>query len=139
MSVYSLTEETLTGIPAIDEQHQEWLTHLDAVLTIAERDEPIEEVARTLKFLVAYTVEHFSTEETCMVHHHYAGYAAHKAAHERLVQSLLDLLDTYQRHGTVGTVTDGLKTFMEGWFADHIQKMDKALALFLQENGFSDL
>lgn len=139
MKAFNLREEMLTGVTVIDEQHREWLNHFQAVLTVAENGESVEKVARTLGFLVAYTIEHFSTEETCMVKHGYPGYSTHKASHAKLIQSLSDILDTYQRHGAVSEVTDGLETFMKSWFADHIQKMDKALALFLRENGISDL
>ena len=139
MNTFFLTRETLTGIPTIDDQHREWLRHLRTALTVTQNGESIEDVARTLGFLVTYTMEHFTAEETCMRSHHYPGYAKHKASHDTLYQSLNDLLDSYQAHGSAGDVVTGLKSLMEEWFTGHLQTMDKGLARFLREKGMTDL
>lgn len=139
MNTFFLTKETLTGIPVIDEQHQEWLNHLRKVLSVAEDGESAEDVARELGFLVAYTIEHFSTEEKCMRGHHYPDLSAHSDAHAGLLQSLNDLLDMYQRQGSAREVIMGLKALMNEWFTGHLQKHDKGLARFLKENGITHI
>lgn len=135
----SLTDEMLTGIDVIDDQHRAWLEHFSEVMTAARCGGPATNVARALGFLVSYTIEHFSTEEKCMVENNYPGYQTHREEHAKLIKSLSAVLDGYEQHGAIRMVTDSLEVFLEEWLNNHIQTVDKGLARFLRNNGITEL
>ena len=81
------------GVPSIDRQHQELISHVNRLLDAMRQRKGDQETGRLLKFLEDYVVVHFSAEEDLMMEHDYGGYAAHQAEHAEFVRDICRLKD----------------------------------------------
>ena len=71
-----------TGIAAIDNQHKQWIAATNALFEAHQRGKGVKEIARTMAFLVEYTLKHFNDEEESQEKYGYPHYLAHKQIHD---------------------------------------------------------
>lgn len=132
MPVYFAWKPALSVfVEAIDNQHRELYRRLDRFLDSVLQGEGKQEVGQILKFLIDYCVVHFGTEELYMQKHEYPGYPAHKKAHERLTNDVLNI----QRQIEEGITSEHIITLINqlgDWVTEHIEKMDKELGAYLR-------
>ncbi|MFA9438446.1 bacteriohemerythrin [Uliginosibacterium sp. sgz301328] len=126
MAVVRWSEDLRVGNRAIDDDHQALFEMLDRLHDAMRVGQGSSAVGPVLQELVRYTEMHFRREEHYMRQIGYAGYAAHKAEHDRLIREVREL----QARCTSGAVTMSLKvhTFLTDWLRNHIMAMDKQLA-----------
>jgi hemerythrin len=86
-------------------------------------------MGRVLVGLLEYTRTHFTAEERIMIAQAYPGYRQQKAAHEALLQQVVDLRMKFLEGEAVMTME--VMKFLKAWLTDHIQEMDKQLGLYL--------
>lgn len=126
MSYFTWSEDLSVGSKFIDEDHRKLfdLAHRLHVAMSEGRGKDV--MSKVLSNLIIYTREHFKREEDHMVKINYPGYAVHKAEHESLLKSVLDL----QHKFTDGkaSLTIEVSTFLREWLLNHIMKQDKELA-----------
>lgn len=122
------------GLEIIDDHHRELLSRIGQ-LALALRRNDRGEVVHLLDFLRSYISEHFTLEEQEMQRTGYAGYAAHKAAHERFAREYRRLASDCAAKGCTPELAAYVQTTMTGWLQEHVLTMDQDLAAHLLEHG----
>ena len=128
----------LTGIKAIDRQHEGLVTLVNNLHKAAAGQPLPDEVDDAFRKLTAYTAEHFSLEEQLMAD---AGIdsdnlTAHKNAHTSFVTELTSLWST--RDQDAKATTEHLLEFLTTWIYRHILITDHAMARdYYQKKGLT--
>jgi hemerythrin len=125
----------ISGNTTIDSQHQELFTHINSFFNSIDKEFNHETTVRTLNYLVKYVRFHFGTEEELMESSDYQELKVHKAAHRKLVDSLMVCYKKLIAEGNAMCVKDELTELLQVWFVDHIMTYDQRLAAFLKYNG----
>ena len=116
-----------TGVPEIDAQHIEWLRRVnlfdDSVMNGRER----ELIYNTLAFLVEYTIQHFTLEESIMAKCHCPALKENIAAHEKFRLRLDEILRQIELSGPSAFNAIAIKMELEQWLLNHICTIDIGL------------
>lgn len=116
-----------TGVPEIDAQHIEWLRRVnkfdDAVMNGRER----ELIYNTLAFLVEYSIQHFTLEESVMAKCHCPTLRENIAAHEKFSIRLDEILRQVELSGPSAYNAIAIKMELEQWLINHICTIDIGL------------
>lgn len=129
------TPELSVSVEEIDEQHRELLEQLDRFLAAALRGEARQKMKNLVEFLLQYVDLHFRTEEYFMVKYQYPAYIAHKKEHERLTEAVRKTAFQIRTGRPTRDMVVELGSQMGHWVAEHIQRMDKRLGMFLKSLG----
>ncbi|MGB0713597.1 MAG: bacteriohemerythrin [Gammaproteobacteria bacterium] len=125
------SDDLVTGLPKIDEQHR-WLVDQtnelhDAIFTGSpDRDE----VGRLLNGLVEYTFNHFVLEEELFQRLGYEESADHLKEHNGFIREVSAMLEL---HEDGGDVTVAALEFLKQWLRHHIVVVDMAYVPFMKE------
>lgn len=133
MSFFPWTEELVTDIAQVDEQHK-WLVDASNRLhDEVSRPEPDNEAVGEILFgLVDYTYNHFIMEEELFARLGYPEADTHQAQHNAFTEKISCLLERYESgEGVTLEAMDLLKV----WLTEHIMKTDKAYVSFFREQG----
>ena len=113
------------GIPAVDHEHRELFELINALHASLFEPDSGTTVMDFLGELFAKVSSHFALEEKLMREARYAGFSAHKADHERLLDEIRDLMDDYEDAGHVDL--ERFASELERWFSVHFSTHDAAL------------
>ena len=123
------TEEFITGIPLIDEEHKELFRIIDEVQSLVRNNllsDRFDEILSLLEQLTEYAASHFKDEEEYMRSINYVGLEAQKRAHDAFVTRIEDMdilnIDSNQQ-GTLEDILD----FLTEWLVNHILFSDKKI------------
>lgn len=133
MSLIIWTKEQFgTNVSLHDQEHQE-IFRLVNVLgdAVGAGDRAL--IGKQLDALISYVAQHFASEEANFTKYGYPATAAHKAQHDELVATCLDLQKKF--HAGEAEVTDETAAFVVDWLTNHIPKIDKSYGPFLNEKG----
>lgn len=125
----AFTDEYLTGIEIIDEEHKELfhiIEEVHEVIADDARGDKYDEIVRLLEELKNYTKSHFRDEEEYMESIQYEGLEAQKVAHELFV-SRLDEMDLNEIDEHQEETLEELIAFLLEWLITHILQMDKKI------------
>ncbi len=122
MSLMTWTEREFgTHVGVADEQHRVIFDKVNALHEAAAGgDRSV--IGPQLDDLIGYVVMHFKTEEDLMQARGYADYPAHKALHDRLVETCADLQKKF--HAGEAEITQDTTRFVRDWLLNHIPKID---------------
>jgi hemerythrin len=115
-----------TNVPFADEEHQILFGKLNKLYDLATGGAARSAIGEQLDDLIAYVVGHFAHEEKEMQAKNYAGLAAHKAEHEKLIAVCADLQTKF--HAGEAEVTDEVGQMVKGWLNNHIPNVDMPYA-----------
>ena len=128
MTLVEWKDEFKTGIPALDYEHREMINLLNRMYIDLAGDGSRENIIAFLGEVYARISAHFALEEAVMRERRYDGYPAHKLDHERLLEDIRDLMDSYEGRG------DDDEAFradfggrLKAWFVDHFREQDARL------------
>jgi hemerythrin len=121
------------GIDEIDAQHQVLVDLVNEMHEAIHARHGSEAVQDVLGKLADYTKIHFAVEESLMRILGYPGYEEHKAQHEELIHSMVDL----QHKVETGKTAIGfeLMHFLKIWLTKHIMESDQQYSHFFMEAG----
>lgn len=133
MSLITWTKEQFaTNVSAHDQEHQEIFRLLNVLGdSVGSGDRAA--VGRDLDALIAYVAQHFAAEEANFEKYGYPATPGHKAEHEKLVATALDLQKKF--HAGEAEVTGDTAAFLVDWLTIHIPNVDKLYGPFLNEKG----
>jgi hemerythrin-like metal-binding protein len=134
---YRWDDSFVTGIKLIDARHQRLFEAVNRLLDACDQGKGEEELAKSLAFLSAYTVKHFSEEEALQRKHGYPEYQAHRQLHENFKKTVQLCADELQSRGPSGEMLERLKKEVGGWLVTHVKVVDIKLAAFLKSAGVS--
>ncbi len=129
---YAFSNEYLTGIGLIDDEHRQLFALVNEVHTLVCDDmifDKYDEIMRILTELRNYTEMHFHDEEAYMEQINYADLDAQRRAHNAFIEKLVDInfeelesLDNNQQE-----YLQDILDFLAKWLVNHILKMDKLI------------
>lgn len=122
-----------SGVPGIDQQHEEMFHRVNAFLDACKGGRGRESLLDSLEFLEQYCKEHFAMEERLMRTHGYPELQEHVRLHD----GLLELTRDIRAHVTQLTPDEAeVGRFGEalfGWLANHIAGEDMKVFRFLRD------
>ncbi|MBR5127818.1 MAG: bacteriohemerythrin [Roseburia sp.] len=129
---YIFSDEYLTGIGLIDDEHRQLFALVNEVHALVCDDmifDKYDEIMRILTELRNYTEMHFRDEEAYMEKINYADLDAQRRAHNAFIEKLVDInfeelesLDNNQQE-----YLQDVLDFLAKWLVNHILKMDKLI------------
>jgi hemerythrin len=125
------------GIHLIDEQHKMLIQRLQALVHAIETYQSVNEIVKTLDFLIEYTNFHFSTEEKHMTETKYPGLTSHRAHHEEFKATLQSLTVDFEEDGATRALAESVNVFLMNWLVKHIKAVDLLFGTFLMEKRLS--
>ena len=133
MAIITWTEAQFgTHIAATDEEHQTIFNMLNKLHdTVTAGDLPAANAL--LDKFIPFVAKHFKTEEDLMTAHNYPNFAAHKAAHDKLVETALGLQK--QVHEGKAQLSAETTAFVRDWLVNHIPNIDKPYGPYLNDHG----
>ncbi len=118
-------EDTMsTGLEEIDNQHKEWMRHLNEFEEAIVNGQGKESLISTLHFLKKYTNIHFTTEENAMALLKIPALEQNKLAHEEFRGKLAEISDWVNQEGVSSVEILELKMDLEEWITNHICTVD---------------
>lgn len=117
--------EYSVGDPAVDHEHRELVELVNTAAAAIVDGQPGAEIDRSFGDLMRAISAHFAHEETQMKRAGYDQYPPHKADHERLLDSLRDIMDGVDE-GAQDTAAR-LTSVLEAWFVEHFRTHDARL------------
>ena len=133
MVIIEWNEGLSVGDPLIDEQHKMLLKRLNDISTAIETDQGIDDISKTLNFMMEYTEFHFSAEEKRMEDEKYPRLEYHKSQHKEFVKTLNDLSNDFFEDGATQSLAEAINVFLFNWLVKHIKGVDGAFGRFLSE------
>jgi hemerythrin len=113
------------GIPKVDEQHRELIDRINKVTELGVDSVSKEETQKTLDFLEAYVIKHFSDEEVLQKNSHYPDYESHKELHKLYIDNVKKLKEEFAKNGASMKFTLDLNNAIVVWIVKHIKSIDK--------------
>ena len=125
------SEELCVGVPVIDEQHARLVALLNRIDDALRTGQGKESVMLRFEELIAFTRDHFETEERLMDEYGYADAVLHKQTHRKLLD---DLLSIQQRQCDNASLILTLRA-LKDWLSRHITDSDRRLGEALIAKG----
>jgi hemerythrin len=110
------------GIPEVDFEHRELVELINALHDRLQQAAHHEEVEDFLGEIFARISAHFALEERTMVARNYPGYWPHPGDHERLLDQLRDIMESYE--STHSLDSGELSQKLDDWFSVHFRTFD---------------
>jgi hemerythrin-like metal-binding protein len=134
MALVNWNDRYSTGIPLVDDQHKTLFASVNDFHQGLVSGRAKEELARTLDFLVEYTVDHFKTEEEFMQRFGFDGFPAHRTEHQLLLEEVGSFKQRWTRDPAAVRPME-VARFLGDWLTHHIQDRDFQYARFMREKG----
>jgi hemerythrin len=125
-----LPKEFLTGIDAVDNQHQRLVNMVSQLDKVRNRFYQTQEkkqkaVGDVVSEMIDYTISHFAFEESLMEDAKYKFFKAHKRIHDLLIKRAGE----YKERWSSGEdIADELYDVLHRWLLNHIHNDDRAFA-----------
>ena len=131
MKLVEWRDEFKIGIEEVDFEHQEMIDLINEIYIEAKKENSDIAVMDCLGEIYAKISAHFALEEKVMRDLEYDQYEDHKDDHERLLDSIRNIMDDYM---DVSTLDEELfSDRLNKWFTDHFSTKDARMHLFLRQ------
>lgn len=127
--MYEITEEYLTGIAMIDEEHTHLFELAEAAYQLLQEQflyDKYDQIMAIFAELKDYTKKHFKDEEDYMESIDYPAIFIQRAQHQLFVDKLEDFMSQDIEEEQDKKIQEIL-TFLTDWLYNHILKMDKLI------------
>jgi len=119
------------GHPEIDAQHKRLIAEINKLCKELDNKEPdAERIKGHIKFLLAYAVEHFATEEKVMKDIGYPGFLNHYNIHRWFEKQVRNLVNDYVKFGPTHTMVVRIHHLLVDWLVSHICGTDGDLRTY---------
>ena len=125
MSLIAWKDEFSVGVDAVDLEHREMIELIADLDDAMQKDASHVNVVQGLGEIYARISAHFALEEKIMRDARYPEFVDHKQDHERLLDSLLDVIDGVDEAGSYDRAS--LSKSLDAWFSDHFRTHDAKL------------
>ena len=117
-----------TGHDLIDNQHKQLIAAVNELYEAHRSGRGRKEVERTMDFLVAYTIKHFSDEEKLQASAEYPHYLAHQQIHAGFKEVAQNLAASLRREGSTPELVSHVCVTIGRWVINHIKSEDFVMA-----------
>ena len=124
-------DSLITGNETIDSQHKELIDCIQKFVNSCEDNSSADKSDEMLKYLIDYTVFHFTAEEKLQEGVSYPGLKEHRAKHEEFKETLAQLEDKMKAEGTSEAFAAEIKDKVVEWLFNHIKVFDRSVAEFI--------
>ena len=131
MEKFELSNDMLTGIDNIDNQHRKLLSWGNA-LFVDDTEEGVKKAEQALGKLTRYVFYHFLAEEEAMHRYDYNKLEKHMNQHVSLKLKVGQLVNRLKKEGASRALLIELQYQFIDWFVFHIKEWDQPLAVFLK-------
>jgi hemerythrin-like metal-binding protein len=131
----SWTTDLSVHVAKIDDQHKVWCERVNTLYKSIWSGVKISELREFTGFLSDYARLHFSDEEALMKEYNYPEYEEHKQAHRELLNKINDLKIRISTGEVTSDLVSELLHQLQGWFLDHIKKVDKELGMYVGQRN----
>ena len=135
MSVFSWKEEYSVGIAEIDTQHKKLVAMVNDIYQAMGEGKGRKVLGDILQRLIAYTQEHFRTEEALMDKYDFSEAASHKVTHAKMTQKVLELQKQFEESEVKHSIE--VAKFLQDWLNRHILETDMKYSSYLTKKGVS--
>jgi hemerythrin-like metal-binding protein len=126
MALIEWRDDFRLGIASVDHEHEEMIRLINEAHARLEADAPAREIEEFLGEVYAQIAAHFALEESVMRNRGYDEYDAHKADHERLLDGIREIMDSFEA-GDYDGLSEELSLRLRDWFVDHFKTKDSRL------------
>ena len=114
-----------TGIPDVDHEHRQLIELINELPSVLNSEVEGLAALELLGDIYAQISAHFALEERLMRDRHFDEYQQHKADHDRLLDELRDLMDSYESGGWMDATSFSQR--VGDWFSIHFRTFDARL------------
>ena len=127
MALIDWKDDFKTGIAALDYEHREMINLINELYIDLAGDGSRENIVAFLGEVYARIAAHFALEESVMRERRYDGLPVHKLDHERLLDEIRELMDSYEDSDDDETFRAKFGGRLKAWFVDHFREQDARL------------
>ncbi len=131
----SLPDDLVTGITAIDQQHEELIRAADYLMDALKQQQDPVAALRVQAFLLSFVSEHFAAEEQAMVRVGYPDRLAHVAAHHSFYLRLQEVEDEIRQWGAGDQIVTDIEFLLPDLLTRHVRGHDIPMARYLRAHG----
>lgn len=136
MVLFAWNHRFATGIDPVDGPHKALFMAINDLHEAFASNRAIAQTARTLDFLMEYTVNQFQREEHHMQQHRFDGLPGHRCDHVRLHHEVMKL-DQRWREAPGSVRPMEMAGFLGDWLTHHLLGYDDPFAKFMKgKEGF---
>ena len=130
MALVEWRDDFNVGIDEVDFEHKAMIDLINESYEEAKKDGSSEAVMDSLGEIFEKISAHFALEEKVMKELEYDQFKDHKEDHERLLDSIRDIMDEYAGETVLDDEKFGLS--LKEWFVSHFSTKDARLHSFMQ-------
>jgi hemerythrin-like metal-binding protein len=132
MAAFNWNSGYSVNVKRCDEDHKKLFALINDLHGAMQSGKGNQVIERVVQELEDYTKFHFAGEEALMARTRYPGLAAHRAEHQKLIQSLVK----FRKDGITGN-SIAILSFLNDWLINHIKRTDQQYSAHLNANGVS--
>lgn len=129
LSLIEWRDEFSIGLPDVDHEHREMISMINALHESLGPAADTGRIVAALGEIHARIALHFALEEREMHKLGYISYSDHKEDHERLLDDILDIMDSVETEVGYDQVKFGRR--LAKWFTEHFRTHDARLHRWL--------
>lgn len=123
MKYIEWTDEYLTGISHIDQQHRDWIDQVNRIYDSISRSNSTEKQIKALQSMIEYSDNHFKQEEYLLKKNNYPYLVQHIRQHNKFRIKTVDLLE-FSKTKQLSLSYDIVR-YMKEWIHNHIKEVDQ--------------
>lgn len=131
MTLLQWSSKFLTGIDAVDADHQALFRAINELNDHVSGGADAEKVQETLDMLTNYVDSHFAREEALMERAGYPDIVEHMATHRRIQRQVQDYRTAFEENGEIVHM-EAFLAFLGNWLKGHIAMSDVAYIPFVK-------
>jgi len=132
MNQFTLTDDLLTGVADIDDQHRKLFMLANQLIEAGTTPRSRLAVLQALAFLGGYIDYHFAAEELAMRDNNYSSYVEHNTFHESFREQVCNLAEAAQTGESTELLILRVAALLTDWLITHIRFMDRDFADYLK-------
>jgi hemerythrin-like metal-binding protein len=132
MTEITWKQELSVGIAEIDTQHQQLMSTINNLRQAMMNGQSEKVIGSTIKELILYAKEHFSTEEHYFKIYKYPQATEHIALHKEFTERILNFKKLFDDNQLKSAAE--LFHFLVDWLIKHLQTEDQKYAHYFQEH-----
>lgn len=133
MALLSWDKRYSVGVESLDGQHASLFQSLNELHSAMLQGKANDVTGELLRDLIAYTRNHFSSEESLLSRTGYPGLQQHRRLHQELTKQVAGYLGRFERGEAALSVH--LMSFLRDWLTNHIMREDRAYSAWLLQRG----
>jgi len=126
------TSDLNTEHVLIDQQHRQLIAAVNELYNAHKSGKGEQEVEKTMKFLIDYTIKHFNAEEELQKKYNYPDYLAHKQLHAKFQEVAEAMALRLHKEGPTDELINHVCVTIGRWVLRHIKEEDLKMTAYIK-------